>query len=123
MNCIAIDDNPLMLRKLEAFIEEIDWLTIDATFDNSIKGATAIFEMNPDLVLLDIEMPNVDGHYLVDWVAPKLKEMETPPKIIIISSLDVAKEDQLSGVAGYINKSKVISVESLNTMLRAIIFD
>ena len=119
--CIAIDDDPLFLRKLEVYIEDISWLTFLESHSNPIQGASAIISIKPDIVLLDIEMPHVDGNYLIDWVGPKLELMENPPKVIIISSLTVPEEDQLPGVTGYINKANLATPNELETRLEELI--
>ncbi len=121
LNCIAIDDDPLLLRKLEVYMEDISWINFLASYSSPVKGATAIVESNPDLVLLDIEMPHIDGHYLIDWIKPRLDLMEKPPTVIIVSSLTVPKEDQAEGIAGYINKANVTSPAELEGMLKEII--
>jgi len=119
--CIAIDDDPLMLRKLEVYIEDIPWLTFLESHNNPIKGASAIISIRPDIVFLDIEMPMVDGNYVVDWIGPKLELMENPPKIIIVSSLTIPKEEQLPQVTGYLNKANVTSPDALESMLKELI--
>ena len=119
--CIAIDDDPLLLRKLQAYIEDIPWLTFLESHNNPIKGASAIVSIKPDIIFLDIEMPMVDGNYLVDWIGPKLEIMENPPKIFIVSSLTIPKEEQLPQVTGYINKANVTSPEALETRLKEFI--
>ncbi len=121
LNCIAIDDDPLLLRKLEVYMEDISWINFIASYSSPVKGATAIVESNPDLVLLDIEMPHIDGHYLIDWIKPRLDLMEKPPTVIIVSSLTVPKEEQAEGIAGYINKANVTSPAELEAMLKEII--
>ncbi|MEQ8715942.1 MAG: response regulator [Cyclobacteriaceae bacterium] len=121
LNCIAIDDDPLLLRKLEVYMEDISWINFLASYSSPVKGATAIVESKPDLVLLDIEMPHIDGHYLIDWIKPRLDLMEKPPTVIIVSSLTVPKEDQAEGIAGYINKANVTSPAELEAMLKEII--
>ncbi len=119
--CIAIDDDPLLLRKLETYIEDIPWLKFLESHNNPIQGASAVISIKPDILLLDIEMPMVDGNYIVDWIAPKLELMENPPKVIIVSSLTIAKENQLPQVTGYINKANVTSPEALNKMLKELV--
>ncbi len=119
--CLAIDDDPLFIRKLSIFIESLDWLELIDTYNSPVKGAKAIFEIKPDILFLDMEMPHIDGNYLVDWVGPRLDKMENPPKIIIVSSLHFEPEDRLSNVAGYINKGDVKDAESLGKMIKEII--
>lgn len=85
--CIAIDDDPLFLEQLESFVEEIDWLTLVHKFINPVKAATAIIREKPDIVFLDIEMPYIDGYGLLDWIYPKLKEMDKTPTVVVISAV------------------------------------
>ncbi len=120
-NCLWIDDDPLFVRKISVFIESINWLNLVDTFNNPIHGAKAIFEIKPDLLFLDVDMPHVDGNYLLDWVGPRLEKLENAPKIIIVSSLVFAEEDKLPSVAGYINKGDVTSAEKLEGLIKAIV--
>ena len=83
--CIAIDDDKLFLRKLEAYIDEIDWLELLGAYEHPIQAATAIIRSEPDLLFLDIEMPHIDGYALLDWILPRLKEFATKPKIVVVS--------------------------------------
>ncbi len=119
--CIAIDDDPLFLRKMEVYIDEIPWLHLTKTFTNPVQGATAIISDKPDLVFLDIEMPYIDGTYLVDWIEPKLAGLDRRPQLVIVSSLHVEEADQHPSVSGYVNKSLVSSPEALAERLQAII--
>lgn len=119
--CIAIDDDSLLLRKLDAFLEDISWIDLLETHTNPVQGATAVVTQQPDLVLLDIEMPHIDGHYLIDWIGPKLETLDKPPKVVIVSSLNVPEEDQVPGVLGYINKVDLTTPEVLEARLRDLI--
>lgn len=121
LQCISIDDNPLFTRKLEAFTESMDWISIIDSYENPIQGATAIVNNKPDVVFLDIEMPYIDGEYLVDWIKPKLEVMARPPRIIVISSVSEPPEELIANTAGFINKSKVTDPQSLESHLRAIL--
>jgi chemotaxis response regulator CheB len=118
---MCVDDDPLFVRKMEAYIEEIEWLTFIEAHNNPVQGATAIITRKPDVVFLDIEMPYIDGNYLVDWIKPNLAQMETPPKIIVVSSLTHPPEELLKNADGFINKSEVISADNLETHLKKFI--
>lgn len=120
-SCIAIDDDPLFLRSLTAFIREIHWLKLEGTFENPIKGATAIVTMKPDLVLLDMDMPHVDGQYLIDWIGPKLRSMSPSPRIIVVSSVVKPSEKLLSTVTGFIPKTELKDPGSLEVALRRLV--
>lgn len=121
LKCIAIDDDKLFLLKLETYLDEIDWITLEETFDNPIKGATAIMNIKPDLVFLDYEMPHVDGNYLVDWIQPKLKSMEKPPILILLSSVDTPPAELLNNVNGFINKFHIKEPQAFEQRLKEII--
>ncbi|MDA0195225.1 MAG: response regulator [Bacteroidetes bacterium] len=66
LKCIAVDDNRLFLNQLEAYIDEINWLELIETYDKPVKAASGIIIHKPDIIFLDIEMPNVDGYALVE---------------------------------------------------------
>ncbi|MFT6867318.1 MAG: DNA-binding NarL/FixJ family response regulator [Cyclobacteriaceae bacterium] len=119
--CLTIDDDPLFLRTLAFYIENIGWLELIGKYSNPILGAKAILKSKPDIVFLDMEMPHVDGSYLIDWIGPSLSKMDTPPIIIIISSLVIPAESQLPMVNGYINKTHVTSADQLAYHIQAIL--
>lgn len=58
---IAIDDNPLDLLFITEFSKAYPSLIPCGTFSNAVEGFGAQQYMKPDLVFLDIEMPDVSG--------------------------------------------------------------
>jgi two-component system LytT family response regulator len=61
INCIAIDDEPLALSKLEGFISKVPDLNLLRTFDNAIEAIGWLKENNVDLIFLDIQMEKLTG--------------------------------------------------------------
>ncbi|CAC9973061.1 DNA-binding response regulator [Flavobacterium sp. WLB] len=61
LKCIAVDDEPLALRLVETFIEQTPFLQLMASCDNAVEAMSIIREKQPDLVFLDINMPNLTG--------------------------------------------------------------
>lgn len=59
--CIIVDDEPLAVRLLESYVEKTPDVTLLASFTDSINALNAIKERKPDLLFLDIQMPNMDG--------------------------------------------------------------
>ena len=81
INCIAIDDEPLALSKLESFIGRIPDLGLSMTFDNSIDAMVWLNENHADLIFLDIQMEQLNGIQF-------LEATRTTSKIIITSAYD-----------------------------------
>jgi DNA-binding LytR/AlgR family response regulator len=61
INCIAIDDEPLALSKLEGFISKVPDLKLVRTFDNAIEAIGWLKENSADLIFLDIQMEQLTG--------------------------------------------------------------
>lgn len=57
---LVVDDNPFNRRMLEALIKSLGVGRIEAATDG-VEGLAAIAANRPDLVLLDVMMPNMDG--------------------------------------------------------------
>ena len=61
LSCIIIDDEPLAVRLLESYVEKTPDLELMASFTDSITAINAVKAQKPDLLFLDIQMPNIDG--------------------------------------------------------------
>lgn len=61
INCIAIDDEPLALSKLEGFISKVQDLKLVRTFDNAIEAIGWLKENRTELIFLDIQMEQLTG--------------------------------------------------------------
>lgn len=81
INCIAIDDEPLALSKLESFIARVPDLKLIRTFDNAIEAAGWLKENKPQLIFLDIQMEQLTGIQF-------LEAINISSKIIITSAYD-----------------------------------
>jgi two-component system response regulator LytT len=61
LNCIAVDDEPLALGLVCAFIEQTPFLKLVGRFSSAVEALKAIHEQKIDLILLDIQMPDLNG--------------------------------------------------------------
>ena len=65
VRCIAIDDEPLALRQIKSYIDRAEQLELVAVC-RSAKEAQKVLEQNSvDLIIVDINMPDMDGLELV----------------------------------------------------------
>ena len=66
---VAIDDEPLALQLVKGYIEKTPSLELAGAFDNPIEAAAFIQSGDVDLVLLDIQMPDLTGTELARVIA------------------------------------------------------
>lgn len=97
---LIVEDDEKLRNELEKFLNKNGY---DAeslkTFENTIED---ILEINPDLILLDINLPNTDGEY----ICKEIRKKSNVP-IIIVTSRDNEIDELLSinyGADHYITK-------------------
>lgn len=61
VRCIAIDDEPLALRQIKSYIERCEQLELVATCRSAQEALDVIKEQPVDLILVDINMPDMNG--------------------------------------------------------------
>ena len=61
LRCIVVDDEPLAVKMLENFISRTPILVLEASFTDPVAALAAIRERQPQLVFLDIQMPDLNG--------------------------------------------------------------
>lgn len=61
LRCIIIDDEPLARKGLKEYINDVDFLQLEAEFDSPLKAAKILGEKRVDLIFLDIQMPKITG--------------------------------------------------------------
>jgi DNA-binding NtrC family response regulator len=70
---LIIDDDPQIRLLLKDRLEANDYLIFQA--ENGIKGLEAATKENPDLILLDLNMPEMDGFEVLTRLNQKLPEI------------------------------------------------
>jgi two-component system response regulator YcbB len=111
VNFFIIDDNINIIKVLENIIEESDLGTIVGTSTDSLEALTAVYDERPDIILIDLLMPNLDG---INFVK-KIEDLNS--EIIMISQVSEKKIIGRAYEAGVkffiskpINKIEVIKV-------------
>jgi len=82
MKILIVDDEALARERLHDFIIELypDAITVEAV--NGMQALDKISGHSPDIILLDIRMPGMDGLEVADH----LSHMETPPAIVFTTA-------------------------------------
>ena len=73
LTCIIVDDEPLAVRLLESFVNKTPDLQLTGSFTDSVEAINVIKEQKPDLLFLDIQMPDMSGMELAHVVPPETK--------------------------------------------------
>jgi two-component system, LytTR family, response regulator len=58
---VVVEDEPLARQKLRGLLDEIEWLEQVGEADTGARAVEAIDTLHPDLVFLDIQLPELDG--------------------------------------------------------------
>ena len=61
LRILIVDDHPLMRQGIRGMLETQDDMEVVAEAEDGEQAVALVEEHNPDLILMDVEMPNVDG--------------------------------------------------------------
>ncbi len=82
---VIIDDDPLVRSGLRMIIESAEDLTIVGEGGDGAEAVDLVRELRPDVVLMDIRMPAVDG-----LAATALVRAEPePPQVVVLTTFDL----------------------------------
>lgn len=84
MKILIVDDEQLARERLQRHLQELDADLELIEAENGLVALEQSQKHNPDIVLLDIRMPGMDGIE----TANQLSELETPPAIIFVTAYD-----------------------------------
>lgn len=98
MRCLIVDDDEMARKSLEIMCQKIENLTVVGMCENGLEALNFLNSEEVDLVLLDIEMPELSGMELVR-MKPDI------PQVIFTTSLkDYALEAFEYRVTDYLHK-------------------
>ena len=81
ITCVITDDEPMARKGLQSYVERVDFLSLTGVCEDAIQLNTLLKTQQPDLLLLDIEMPYLSGLDL-------LATLNQPPKVIVTSAYE-----------------------------------
>ena len=77
LSCIIVDDEPLAVKLLESFVTKTPDLTLLASFTDSVEAINAVKEQKPNLLFLDIQMPDLNGMELAHMIPSETRVIFT----------------------------------------------
>ena len=81
---LVVDDEPLARQRLLRLLGNLEHYTAIGEAENGEEALHKIAETHPDIVLLDIRMPEVDGLQ----IAERINQLDTPPAIVFCTAYD-----------------------------------
>lgn len=61
LSCIIIDDEPLAQDLLQKYTSRLGFLELTTVFDNAVEALSQVETLRPDIILLDVNMPEMSG--------------------------------------------------------------
>lgn len=100
---VCIDDSPTILSEIKRFLKEMPFEI--TAIDDPVQASAVIFRLQPDIILLDITMPRINGYRLCGLLRSSQAFEKTP--IIMVtgntSLIDKAKA-KMAGASDYLTK-------------------
>ncbi|WP_394128557.1 two-component system response regulator BtsR [Vibrio hepatarius] len=83
LSALVIDDELLAREELTELLEETGHIEVIDQASNAIEGLKKINQLKPDVVFLDIQMPQITGIELLGMLDP-----DTMPKVVFVTAYD-----------------------------------
>ena len=101
---VVVDDEPMVCAHLRTILGSRGTIEVVAEAHDGAAGVEAVTRTHPDVVLMDLRMPGMDGLAAI----AKIAELAAPPAVVVLTTFDA---DQYvlralrTGAAGFLVKS------------------
>jgi DNA-binding NarL/FixJ family response regulator len=99
-----VDDEPMVCAHLRTILSSAGTIEVVDEAHDGAAGVEAVMRSRPDLVLMDLRMPGVDGLTAIE----RITQLADPPVVVVLTTFDA---DQYvlralrAGAAGFLVKS------------------
>lgn len=108
LRILVADDNPMVRIGLRILIERHDGWTVCGEAGDGLEALEKAVTLNPDVILLDVAMPKLDGLNAL----PLLRQKAPDSEVVILTlyeCVDMARIAADSGARAYVTKSMLWS--------------
>ncbi len=101
---LLVDDQDAFLRAMTSVVDETRGFRVVGTASSGEQCLAAAAEVVPDLVLMDVNLPDMDGLE----ATRRLRAQPSPPVVLLLSTYDEHVGEHFvreSGAAAYVTKS------------------
>ncbi|MBM7169975.1 response regulator transcription factor [Streptomyces sp. G44] len=101
---LVVDDEPMVCAHLRTILGSAEDIEVVDEAHDGAAAVEAVIRHRPDIVLMDLRMPGVDGLTAID----RITKLDQPPKVVALTTFDA---DQYvmralrSGASGFLVKS------------------
>ncbi|MGR3933684.1 response regulator [Streptomyces sp. BRA346] len=100
---LLVDDHQVVRRGLRTFLEVQDDIDVVGEGSDGEEGIARAEELRPDIVLMDVKMPGIDGIEALR----KLRDLGNPARVLVVTSFTEKRTvvpALRAGAAGYVYK-------------------
>jgi len=117
-NILLAEDNPVNQKVAKRVLTHLGYQA--DVVNNGEEAIRAIANKSYDLILMDIQMPEMDGLEATKYIRKQESELQLPPIAIVAMTANATDDDQNlcrdAGMSDYI--SKPIQIEKLKSLLQ-----
>ncbi|ASQ93832.1 response regulator transcription factor [Streptomyces sp. 11-1-2] len=114
---LLVDDHQVVLRGLRTFLQVQDDIEVVGEASDGEEGVARAEELRPDVVLMDVKMPGLDGIEALRT----LRDLGNPARVLIVTSFTEKRTvvpALRAGAAGYVYKD--VDPEALARAIRSV---
>lgn len=118
MRVVVADDSNCFRMALCDILRQVPQIEVAAIAEDGVEALDLVESVKPDALLLDIEMPRMNG-----WeVLERVQDKDLPPRVLVISSHPTSSFRPIAlqrGAYAYINKGNAKElIDTLYTLAR-----
>lgn len=101
---LLVDNSPVLIRAIEVMLASIDWIRVIGSASSGGMALEQIEQLEPDMVLLDLAMPGMDGLEVIG----RLAERDRRPRVIVMTAHvdeDYRRVAAAAGADGFLIKA------------------
>jgi two-component system LytT family response regulator len=102
MRILACDDEPLALVRISDMVREVAEADLVEAVLDSRQALERIAHWHPDLVLLDVEMPGLDGFDVIERT--DFNDAVAPPLVLFMTAHPALARHDTSGAVAWLGK-------------------
>ena len=103
---VIVDDQALVRAGFSAIVDAQDDLTVVGVAADGVEAVALVVHERPDVVLMDIRMPHLDG---IDATRRIHQELEAPPAVLVLTTFDLDEHvfaALRAGAAGFLSRTR-----------------